>query len=89
MMYAAAMAYTSIRVTTEVRDRLAVIADQRGTSLGDLLADLAKATATPAELAERGRACRELLEREYGHRVTDADVTSMNEWLHAHLGVPR
>ncbi|MQA27482.1 MAG: hypothetical protein GEU94_18920 [Micromonosporaceae bacterium] len=82
------MAYTSIRVATEVRDRLSVIAEQRGTSLGQLLAELAAATPTPGELTERGRACQEFLEREYGHVVTDDDIAAADEWLHRHLGVP-
>jgi hypothetical protein len=82
------MSYTSIRVTTEARDRLAAVAEQRGTSLGQLISDLAAQALTPAELEERGRACRTFLEREYGHRVTDEDVALANEWLHQNLGVP-
>jgi len=79
--YAQRMAYTSIRVTTEVRDRLALIADQRGISLGKLLSELAEETLTPAELAARGRAVREFFRTTYGQIISDEDVAAANAWL--------
>ena len=44
---------TTIKVASEVRDRLARIAAERGSTLRDLVASLADATSTQQELAER------------------------------------
>jgi predicted DNA-binding protein len=75
------MAYTSIRVTTEVRDRLALIADQRGISLGKLLMEFAEKTLTPEELKARGEAVQQFLEDTYGQVISDEDVEAAREWL--------
>jgi len=79
--YAQRMVYTSIRVTTEVRDRLALIADQRGISLGKLLGELAEQTLTPAELRAREEAVREFFRVTYGHDLTDKELADADEWL--------
>jgi len=79
--YAQRMAYTSIRVTTEVRDRLALIADQRGISLGKLLSELAEQTLTPAELRAREEAVREFFRVTYGQDLTDKELAAADEWL--------
>ncbi|MEV6966834.1 MAG: hypothetical protein HOV77_24935 [Hamadaea sp.] len=75
------MAYTSIRVTTEVRDRLALIADQRGISLGKLLMEFAEKTLTPEELKARGEAVREFFRETYGQVITDEGLAEANKWL--------
>ena len=47
------MADTTIKVSTDVRDRLALLAAERNTTLRDLVEQLAAATATQAELQQR------------------------------------
>ncbi|WP_410811162.1 hypothetical protein [Micromonospora sp. 067-2] len=44
---------TTIKVDTEVRDRLALLAKERGTTIRDLVAQLAQATFTVGELRDR------------------------------------
>lgn len=44
---------TTIKVDSAVRDRLAVLAAQRGSTIRDLVAELAEATPTQQELAAR------------------------------------
>ncbi|WP_406841662.1 hypothetical protein ACICHK_42535 (plasmid) [Streptomyces sp. AHU1] len=52
---------TSIKTSEEVRDRLRVLADERGTTVMDLLEELASQEFTAAEREERAReAAREL-----------------------------
>jgi predicted DNA-binding ribbon-helix-helix protein len=47
------VADTTIKVDSVVRDRLAVLAAQRGSTIRDLVAELAEATPTQEELAAR------------------------------------
>jgi hypothetical protein len=47
------VADTTIKVDSAVRDRLAVLAAQRGSTIRDLVAELAEATPTQQELAAR------------------------------------
>jgi hypothetical protein len=47
------MADTTIKVNVSVRDRLAVLARQRGCTLGELVAELAAKTPTQDELDAR------------------------------------
>ncbi|NUO59920.1 MAG: hypothetical protein HOV71_14170 [Hamadaea sp.] len=75
------MAYTSIRVTTEVRDRLALIADQRGISLGKLLMEFAEKTLTPEELKARGQVVHEFFRDTFGIVTTDEGVAAAHKWL--------
>lgn len=64
------MADTTIKVTTGVRDRLAVIAKQRGRTIGELVAELAARTPTREELdARRAEAATYIRE----HLVADFD----------------
>jgi hypothetical protein len=51
--YTVVMADTTIKVDSAVRDRLAVLAAQRGSTIRDLVAELAEATPTREELAAR------------------------------------
>jgi hypothetical protein len=47
------VADTTIKVDSAVRDRLAVLAAQRGSTIRDLVAELAEAAPTQEELAAR------------------------------------
>jgi hypothetical protein len=47
------VADTTIKVDSAVRDRLATLAAQRGSTIRDLVAELAEATPTQEELAAR------------------------------------
>lgn len=51
--YTPGMADTTIKVDSVVRDRLAVLAAQRGSTIRDLVAELAEVTPTEEELAAR------------------------------------
>jgi hypothetical protein len=55
------MADTTIKVTTETRDRLAILAAERDTTVKDLVEDLAKTRLTAAELKARGDAAFEYI----------------------------
>lgn len=47
------MANTTIKVNTEARDRLAVLAKERGCTIGELVNEFAQATPTREELQAR------------------------------------
>lgn len=51
--YTSGMADTTIKVDSQVRDRLAVLASEHGTTTRDFVARLAAATPTRAELQRR------------------------------------
>ena len=65
---------TSIKVSRQTRERLARLAAERGTTLKDLVEELAAATLTAAELSERERRARSVLEEHFGVRVTEAEL---------------
>ena len=67
---------TSIKVSKETRERLARLAAERGTTLKDLVEQLAAGTYTAAELAERELRARSVLEEHFGVVVTDADLAA-------------
>ena len=67
------MADTTIKVNTAVRDRLAVLARQRGCTLGELVADLAAATPTREELDERYATAAEYIRKNLNPDFTDDD----------------
>lgn len=48
------MSTTTIQIDTAARDRLRVLAAERGATIGGLVAELANSELTRAELAERG-----------------------------------
>jgi hypothetical protein len=72
------MADTTIKVPTEVRDRLAVLAASRSTTIGRLVADLAETTLTDEERAERAEATRRIVREQTGHTVTADDQAKVN-----------
>jgi hypothetical protein len=57
---------TSIKVSRQTRERLARLAAERGSTLKDVVEELAGATLTAAELAEREQRARAVLEQRFG-----------------------
>lgn len=62
---------TSIKVSRQTRERLARLAAERGTTLKDVVEELAAATLTAAELAEREHRARDVLAEHFGIEVAD------------------
>ncbi|AXE26602.1 hypothetical protein C0216_26995 [Streptomyces globosus] len=71
------MSDAMIRVSAEVRDRLAVIAESRGTSIRALVQEFAESTLTPEERRERAERAREYMAEHFGVRVTDEESAEM------------
>ncbi len=67
---------TSIKVSRRTRERLARLAAERGTTLKDVVEELASATPTAAELAEREQRARAVLAEHFGAQVTDAELAA-------------
>jgi hypothetical protein len=67
---------TSIKVSWQTRERLARLAAERHTTLKDLVDQLAAATPTAAELAEREKRAREVLAEHFGVQVSEADLAA-------------
>ncbi|WP_419996464.1 hypothetical protein [Streptomyces boninensis] len=69
------MADTTIKVDPAVRDRLMVLARERGISMRDLLAELAGATPTEEELQARYEATKAYVEKHFlGRPYTEEDA---------------
>ncbi|WP_284578694.1 hypothetical protein [Streptomyces sp. 2P-4] len=71
------MSDAMIRVSAEVRDRLAVIAESRGTSIRALAQEFAESTLTHEERRERAERAREYMAEHFGVRVTDEESAEM------------
>lgn len=67
---------TSIKVSRQTRDRLVRLAAERGSTLKDVVGELAAATFTAAELAEREARARAVLAENFGVEVTDAELAA-------------
>jgi len=67
---------TSIKVSRQTRERLARLAAERRTTLKDVVEELAAATLTAAELAEREQRARNVLAERFGVEVTDAEMAA-------------
>jgi hypothetical protein len=67
---------TSIKVSKRTRERLARLAAERNTTLKDIVEDLAAATPTAAELAERERRARTVLAEQFGVEVGPAELAA-------------
>ena len=65
---------TSIKVSKQTRERLARLAAERHTTLKDIVGDLAAATPTAAELAERERRARTVLAERFGVEIGPAEL---------------
>ncbi|WP_329118280.1 hypothetical protein [Streptomyces sp. NBC_01465] len=67
------MADTTIKVDPAVRDRLMVLAQERGMTMRDLLGELAGATPTREELNARYEATKAYCEKTFGVKLTQED----------------
>jgi hypothetical protein len=67
---------TTIKVDSAVRDRLAVLAAQRGSTIRDLVAELADATPTREELASRQAAAAAYVAEHLLPGFSDGDVAA-------------
>lgn len=67
---------TTIKVDGLVRDRLAQLARDRGTTIRDLVAELAVNTPTQQELAERAAAATGYVRDRINPQLTDADLAA-------------
>lgn len=67
---------TSIKVSRQTRERLARLAAERHTTLKEVVEELAAATPTAAELAEREQRARAVLAEHFGVEVTDAELAA-------------
>lgn len=67
---------TSIKVSRQARERLARLAAERGSTLKDVVEELAAATLTASELAERELRARAVLAEHFGAEVTEADLAA-------------
>lgn len=77
------MSDAMIRVAAEVRDRLAVIAESRGTSIRSLMQEFAESTLTEDERRERAEQTRAYLAEHFGVEVSDEESADMGERLRA------
>lgn len=67
---------TSIKVSRQTRERLVRLAAERGSTLKDVVEELAAATLTAAELAEREARARTVLAENFGVEITDAELAA-------------
>ncbi len=67
---------TSIKVSRQTRERLARLAAERGSTLKDVVEELAAATFTAAELAEREARARTVLAENFGVEITDIELSA-------------
>ncbi|MEO3972457.1 hypothetical protein [Streptomyces sp. CAU 1734] len=83
------MADTTVKVDPVVRDRLMVLARERGLTMRDLIAELAGATPTKAELERRYRATKAYCETHFGVTLTDEDHDRAEQvWKDLEAGRP-
>ncbi|MCT9083823.1 hypothetical protein [Streptomyces fulvoviolaceus] len=75
------MSDAMIRVPSEVRDRLAVIAESRSTSIRSLVQEFAETTLTAEERRERAERTRAYLAEHFGVEVTDEESSAMGRKL--------
>ncbi|MDI3386441.1 Arc family DNA-binding protein [Streptomyces sp. B-S-A8] len=78
-----------IRVPAEVRDRLAVIAESRGTSIRSLVQEFAETSMTEEERRERAERTRAYLAEHFGVEVTDEESAAMGRRLREAFAQPR
>lgn len=81
------MSDTTIKVASTVRDRLAVLAAQRGSTIRDLVADLARATPTREELDARHAAATAYLREQVCPDLTvEHQATAERLWRELERG---
>ncbi|MBC7268718.1 MAG: hypothetical protein H5T76_08320 [Streptomyces sp.] len=76
---------TSIKTSEKVRDRLRVLAEERGTTITELLEDLAARELTAAERQQRAREAAQELGIEYTEQVEQAGQDAWAK-IRAHQG---
>ncbi|MFE9882719.1 hypothetical protein [Streptomyces sp. NPDC005784] len=76
---------TSIKTSEEVRDRLRILADERGTTITELLAELATREPTAAEREQRAVEAAGELGIEYTDQVQQAGQDAWAK-IRAHQG---
>ncbi|MFC7221460.1 hypothetical protein ACFQLX_25315 [Streptomyces polyrhachis] len=76
---------TSVKTTEEVRDRLRVLAQERGTTITELLEELAASQLTEAEQEQRAAEAARELGIEYTAQVRSAGQAAW-ETIRAHRG---
>jgi hypothetical protein len=87
--YTALMADTTVKVDPAVRDRLMVLARERGMTMRDLIAELAGATPTKEELQKRYEAAKAYCETHFGATLTDEDHDRVEKvWQDLEAGRP-
>lgn len=76
---------TSIKTSEEVRDRLRILADERGTTITELLEELATRELTAAEREQRALEAAHELGIEYTEQV---ELAGQDAWakIRAHQG---
>ncbi|MFB9522812.1 MULTISPECIES: hypothetical protein [Streptomyces] len=83
------MADTTIKVDPDTRDRLMVLARERGMTMRDLLTELAGATPTREELRKRYEATKTYCETHFGVTLTDDDHDRAEQaWKDLEAGRP-
>jgi hypothetical protein len=75
------MADTTIKVDTKVRDRLATLARERGTTIRELVADLADARLTRQELDARGAAATAYIREHLVPDFNEEDIAAGKQML--------
>lgn len=86
--YTLCMSDAMIRVPSEVRDRLAAIAESRGMSIRSLVQEFADSTLTEEERRERAERTRAYLAEQFGVRVSDEESADMGRKLRQAFGTP-
>jgi hypothetical protein len=79
-LYSPCMADTTIKITEEVRDRLRLLAEERGMSTRAFVEKLVAATPTESERAERTARGIAYVRANFGVELTDADLRDGAAW---------
>jgi hypothetical protein len=74
---------TTIKVDSLVRDRLARIASERGTSIRDVVADLADSIPTEEELTTRALAATQYVRDRINPNLSDTDLAAADAFWRA------
>jgi hypothetical protein len=79
------MADTTVKISEEIRDRVRVLAEERGISTRAYLERLIAATPTGEERAERSARAIAYVRANFGVNLTDDDLREAEEWRAALL----
>lgn len=87
--YTGGVSDTTIKVTTDVRDRLAILARERGCTIGQLVGDLAGTTPTREELDARYTAAADYIREHLCPDLTEDDLAAGEQfWQDLEAGRP-